>query len=261
MIGARDSLAKKIYHGIVDPGEAKDEAQWLFLEFANREQRIALAPSIGADSVDARQARWLAEGVSCFDKLSVREDRGAEIILECSGREAEVVCDPTLVLPRWAWAELADDRLTPENPYVLAYLLGGPSAESEAVLSSVTDGGAIPVIPLSDKSRHGEPDAGPAEFLSLVGHASHVVTDSFHASVFSAIFERPLTIVHRVGLTAGPMFSRLQALADTLGLQDKIYNDGPLDLSCHANYEGVGAAIARERGKFMGYLDSALDSR
>lgn len=259
MIGARDSLAKKVYHGIVDPGEARDATDWLFLGFADRGQRIALAPSIGADSVDARQARWLAEGVSRFDRLSVREERGAEIIRECSGREAEVVCDPTLALPRRVWAELADDRLTPEDPYVLVYLLGGPSAESEAALSAVTDGGAIPVIPLSDKSRRGEPDAGPAEFLSLVGHASHVVTDSFHASVFSAVFERPLTIVHRAG--AGPMFSRLQALADTLGLRDKIYGDESIDLPRHASYEGVADAIARERGRFVGYLESVLDSR
>lgn len=259
MVGARDGLTKKIYHSIVDPGEARDASDWLFLRFADRGQRIALAPSIGADSVDARQARWLADGVSCFDSLSVREERGAEIIRECSGREAEVVCDPTLALPRREWAELADDRLTPKGPYVLAYLLGGPSGESEAVLSAVTDGGAIPVTPLSDKSRRGEPDAGPLEFLSLVGHASHVVTDSFHASVFSAIFERPLTIVHRAG--AGPMFSRLQALANALGLQDKIYGDESIDLPRHASYEGVADAIAREREKFLEYLESALDNR
>lgn len=262
MVGAHDNLARKIYHGITDPGEARDASDWLFLRFAEREQRIALAPSIGADFVDARQARWLAKGVSCFDSLSVREERGAEIILECSGREAEVVCDPTLVLSKREWASLADDRLTPKGPYVLAYLLGGPTEESEAALSAATDEGVVPVVPLSDKSRPGEPDAGPEEFLSLVEHASHVVTDSFHASVFSAVFERPLTIVHRAGSSSGPMFSRLQALTDVLGLQDKIHAScEPFDCSRHADYEGVADAIAQERGRFMEYLESVLENR
>ena len=45
--------------------------------------------------------------------------------------------------------------------------------------------GTAEVINLSDRSKAGEPDAGPAEFISLIDNAAHVVTDSFHAAVLA----------------------------------------------------------------------------
>lgn len=78
-----------------------------------------------------------------------------------------------------------------------------------------------PVISLTDRDDGSELPAGPAEFISLIKNATFVVTDSFHAAVFSSIFETPLSIVHRDGVS---MFSRLQTLAEKLGTENKIYN-------------------------------------
>lgn len=233
---------------------------WYFLEFARPEQRIALAPSVGLDSLDSRQARRLAKGVKGFPRLSVREKRGAELIKECSGRDAEVICDPTLVVSPQDWRKTADGRCTPEGEYIFTYLLGGMSNEAKAVLDRVTDHGRIPVIPLTDREKPEEPPAGPAEFIDIIDHASYVVTDSFHASVFSALMETPLTIVRRGG-TGGGMFSRLETLAQTLGIQDKIYVSGTLDASRATDYEGVADRIAAERERFMEYLEGCIDAR
>lgn len=229
-----------------------------FLEFAHPEQRIALAPSIGLDSLNFWQARRLARGVMNFTHLSVRERRGAELIEECSGRDAEVICDPTLVLSVDEWREIADGHCTPNGAYVFTYLLGGVSDEVQAVLTQVTDNGCIPVVTLSDREKSEEPSAGPAEFVDLVSNAAHVVTDSFHASVFSAIMETPLTIVRR-GATGAGIFSRLECLAQTLGIEDKIYTTGRFDISRMADYEGVADRIMTERAKFTAYLESCLD--
>lgn len=230
---------------------------WYFLEFARPEQRIALAPSVGLDSLDSKQAKRLARGVSGFPRLSVRERRGAELIKECSGRDAEVICDPTLVLTPQEWRDVADDRCTPSEPYVFTYLLGGAGVEARDVLDRVTDGGRIPVIPLSDRQKPDEPDAGPAEFIDLIDHAQHVVTDSFHAAVFSSILQTPLTITHREG--GASMFSRLEQLADMLGIEHKIYGRPEYDLSRAGDYEGVPEAIDRECEKFMAYLKGCLN--
>ncbi|MBY8968309.1 polysaccharide pyruvyl transferase family protein, partial [Algiphilus sp. NNCM1] len=77
-------------------GYIKYNEDWFFLDFAKKEQRVALAPSIGLDALDERQSRRLAKGVRNFPLLSVREERGAELIYEASGMRAEVICDPTL---------------------------------------------------------------------------------------------------------------------------------------------------------------------
>lgn len=229
---------------------------WFFLDFARPDQRIALAPSIGLDALQPKQANLISRGVSHFSRLSIREERGAELIRECSGAEAEIICDPTLVLTAEEWRNIAAGGLTPDYPYVFTYLLGGVGAEAMDVLDKVTDRGRIPVVPLSDRQKPGEPDAGPAEFIDLIDHAAHVVTDSFHAAVFSSILQTPLTIVHREGAS---MFSRLEQLSKTLGIEEKIYGSPTYDLGLSGEYDGVPEAIERERDGFMAYLRGCLN--
>ena len=230
---------------------------WFMLDFVPSERKIALSPSIGIDELNDKQARRLAKSLRSYKAVSVREKRGAELIKECSGLDAEVICDPTLVLPAEDWRAVADGRCTPDAPYVFTYLLGGVGAEAADVLDKVTDHGRIPVIPLSDRQKPGEPDAGPAEFIDLIDHAEHVVTDSFHAAVFSSILHTPLTIVHREG--GASMFSRLEQLSEMLGIEEKVYGSPTYDLARAGEYDGVPEAIEREREKFMTYLEGCLD--
>lgn len=229
---------------------------WYFLKFARPEQRIALAASIGLDTLSVSQARRISRGVSGFASISVREARGAELIRDCSGRTASVLCDPTFTLSSEDWRKIAcpwEDC----GPYVLTYLLGGSGKEADELIATITAHGEIELIPLSDRQRPEEPDAGPAEFISLIDHAEHVVTDSFHAAVFASILQTPLTIVRREGGTS--MFSRLDTLTQMLGIEHKIYGSPVFDLSRAGDYEGVSEAIDRERKKFMSYLEMCLD--
>lgn len=241
-----------------NPGGIRHQEPWFFAKFAQPEQRIAVAASVGIDSfADSRQEERVADGVRGFAHVSVRERRGAELIKECTGRDAEVICDPTLTLSAEEWRAVASGVCTPVEPYVFTYLLGRVGAEASDVLDKVTDHGRIPVVPLSDRQKPGEPDAGPAEFIDLIDHAAHVVTDSFHAAVFSSILHTPLTIVHREG--GASMFSRLEQLSETLGIEEKVYRSPAYDFSRAGDYEGVDEAIARERGRFMGYLEGCLN--
>lgn len=257
--GKGDGVLRDLYHKMVNPERISRIVEWYYLGFCPREKRLALAPSLGLDSLEGERARVVERGVRNFDRLSVRESRGAELIKECSGRDAVVICDPTLVLFPMEWRAVADDRLTPEKPYVFTYLLGGVGESASHVINEVTDCGRLPVIPLSDRQKPEEPDAGPAEFVSLIDSAVHVVTDSFHAAVFSSILQTPLTIVRREGGVG--MFSRLESLAKTLGIERKIYGSIDFDLSCAGDYDGVPEAIERERKKFMDYLEGCLDAQ
>ena len=231
------------------------DASWYFLRFAKRGQRIAIAPSIGVGALDEAERNIIQKGVRGFDRLSVREWRGAELIKECAGRDAEVVCDPTLVINAKKWRSLACSELTPSQPYIFAYLLGGASSIPGAVLCDGEE--RYPVVTLSDRDRDGEVPAGPAEFISLVDNAAHVITDSFHAAVFSCILQTPLTIIRREGDI--DIFSRLETLSEMLGLEHKIYGSESFDLSRAGDYEHTERAIERERGKFMSYLEACLN--
>ena len=230
---------------------------WYYLQFADPQQRIALAPSIGLDELNKKQSKRLFRGVRGFDYPSVREKRGAELIKECSGVEPEVICDPTLALRTDEWRSIAGNELTPDVPYVLSYLLGGENDVSKDVLEQVTDRGQLPVIALTDRDKPGEVPAGPAEFIGLIDHAKHVVTDSFHAAVFSCLMQTPLTIVRRGGEGSG-MFSRLETLAETLGIEEKIYGSDAFDMTKASCYTGVTTRIEGQREHFLTYLNSRL---
>lgn len=238
-------------------GRMTDNDDWYYLRFARPEQRIALAPSIGVSQLGCGQMRRLAKGAKGFPYLSVREEQGADLIAKCSGLDAKVICDPTMVLSPDEWRRVADSRLTPNEPYVFTYLLGEVNSAAENVLPVVTRDGLIPVVPLSDKSRVGEPAAGPAEFISLIDNAEHVVTDSFHAAVFASLLQTPLTIVHREGGTS--MFSRLEQLSRMLGIEHKIYGSPSFDPSRAGDYEGTSEVIECERKKFLSYLEMCLN--
>lgn len=240
-----------------NPGYIHGHESFYLLDFCSSNKKIALSASIGLDCLDETSARRIACAVESFKGLSVREKRAAEIIGDCSSRSPVVVCDPTLVLPAEKWRSIADGRYTPREPYVLTYLLGGVGAEAAAVLDAVTVHGRIPSIPLTDRQKPGEPDAGPAEFIDLIDNASHVVTDSFHAAVFSSILETPLTIVHREG--GASMFSRLEQLTQMLGIEEKVYGSDTFDLALAGDYKGVSEAISCERERFMDFLEGCLD--
>lgn len=234
---------------------------WAYLQFADGAKRIALAPSIGVDSITRSESRRLARYVKGFPKLSVREERGAAIIKEASGRNAEVLCDPTLALTPERWRKVSSTSLTPKDPYILVYLLGDTSNEVSGLIHEIAKEGAVRVVYLSDRERPGEPPAGPAEFLSLIDCAQYVVTDSFHASLFSALFSTPLTIVKREGGKSAHsnMFGRIETLAGKLGIEHMIFGSPAYDPLRAHDYVGVPANIERERNKLVTYLEACLN--
>lgn len=241
-----------------NPDQIRHQEKWYFAKTVASEKRMAVAASIGVDSLSGhRVAARLADGIKGFSRVAVRENRGAELIKEILGRDVEVICDPTLSLTAEEWREIADGRCTPSGAYVFTYLLGGVSSEAADVLERVTDRGRIPVVPLTDRQKPGEPDAGPSEFIHLVDHAAHVVTDSFHAAAFSSILQTPLTIVHREG--GASMFSRLEQLSQMLGIEEKIYGTPEYDPSLAGDYSGVSEFIAFERSRFLEYMKGCLD--
>lgn len=238
-----------------NPSYIRHNEDWYFLKFARPEQRIAFSPSVGLDSLDSRQASRIRKGVAGFPQLSVRERDGADLIQKCSGREAAVTVDPTLVLSADEWRSVADGHLTPAEPYVFTYLLGGVSDSAAAALDIVLKNGMLRVVPLSDRSREGEPDAGPQEFISLIDKAQHVVTDSFHAAVFSMLMGTPLTIVRRGGTS---MFSRLATLTSTFHLENRIYGSAAYDPDAGSEYAMANVELGFQRDKTVSYIEQCL---
>lgn len=194
-------------------------SEYYFLTFAPPEKRIAFAASIGQselpDEVTARYAPMLKE----MKYISVREETAAFLVQEMTGRSPEVMPDPTLLLGRHQWEELArKPALSLPERYILAFFLGNLPGQA---IRDFADRKRLPVIYLNHRDYQELFALGPAEFLYVMMHASYVLTDSFHGTVFSILFERQFFVFRRKETGVKDMFSRLETLLQNFGLEER----------------------------------------
>jgi hypothetical protein len=239
-----------------------------FMPFAGEKRRIAYAPSFGIPEIPGDKKETLAGFLSGFSHLSARESAGADIIRNVSGRDAEVVLDPTLLRREADWEGLC---VKPgiDRPYILCYFVSDPAPFIKTI-ESVAGRLKLPVVTLCG-ARKGIPgsaqkiySAGPREFLGLFREAAYVCTNSFHGTVFSVIFRKDFaSFTTDRGKEERNVNSRLMTLLRSLGLSDRLLSGGEDDpgrsgASAEIDYADVTAKLERERERSLNYLRNAL---
>ena len=100
---------------------------------------------------------------------------------------------------------------------------------------------------------------GPSEFIYMISHAKLILTDSFHASVFSFIFEKPFVVFDRQDDTAD-MMSRIENLLKTFSIERKYAYSGMENDLFESDYQ-IGHTILNEKRKeSIKYLENLSDS-
>ncbi len=172
----------------------------------DKAKRISYASSIGSDCIPPELEKRYIEFLSRYDAISVREKTGVEIIKKLTNKNAKEVLDPTLLLDRQEWNELAVEHRLIKQKYILCYFLNYtfnafPYADELAADIQRRTGYRIvrvarPPHRLSLKNTGYEIGASPEEFLALVRDAEIVLTTSFHGTAFALNYGRPVfTIV------------------------------------------------------------------
>ncbi len=229
-----------------------------FLDWAHDYQRIALAPSFGVAEVATDVRTDYAHGLDLFARLSVREDAGARLIRDLSGRSATVLIDPTLVLTADEWRTVARRSERPSCPYILTYFLGEVSPNRIAAIQAFAKSHSLAVIGLMDRSNPAIYTSGPSEFIDLIDNAACVFTDSFHGSVFSLLLKTPFTLFDREDGQAS-MSSRVDTFVRTFGLEHTLYSKSGLQNALSTDgYAEAYETLGTERMRFLEYLDNEL---
>ena len=166
-------------------------------------RRIAYGASFGTDDFSVEYMRILRECLPRFNALSVREETGAEIIKKIAGVESQVVLDPTLLLNVDEYKPLMADAVSahvPTEPYVFVYLIGQHKDARRVAFEKARETGARRIVVMTNaRAEWYWPRKGlvrhvniftPADFLAYVANAAYVVTNSFHGTAFSVIFNR-----------------------------------------------------------------------
>lgn len=165
--------------------------------------RIAYAPSLGTNSIAENVREKIRSSLNGFYKIGIREKTGQQLLLKLFGIQSTKVVDPTLLLDKDSWIELMDtDTEDLNKPYVFCYMLSDNPNHWRAIRKYVKERGLqLRVIPKEGFSYTvgtvKEYSAGIERFLSLIYYSDCVITDSFHACVFSVLFNKKFIPIER----------------------------------------------------------------
>ena len=167
---------------------------YYFLDYQkNNSKKASYAGSFGLSQIEEKYHSKIAELLSDFDYLSVREKQAAKIIKEISNINAPIVVDPTLLLNKKQWEKFSAKAET-EQKYIFVYtVFNSDKIWDYAEKLSKKTGLPIKTISYSRlHRRNAEYDftAGPDDWLSYMLGAEYVVTNSFHGVAFSINFEK-----------------------------------------------------------------------
>jgi len=231
-----------------------------FLAFAEKHKRIAYAPSFGLSVIEDRLIKDYKEWISGIKGLSVREDDGAKIIKELTGRQVPVLVDPTLLLSKEKWLSISNKPTNkPKGKYLLTYFLGGVPEEYREEVNKTAKENNLEIINLADIRDGGTYRTGPSEFIDYINSSSVFFTDSFHGAVFSILLEKPFLIFKRIGSSLS-MYSRIDTLLNTFDLESrKAEKNKSNEDIFNVDYSHIGPILEKERNKSFDFLIKSLN--
>jgi exopolysaccharide biosynthesis predicted pyruvyltransferase EpsI len=179
-----------------------------FLENDNTIKKIAYAASFGTSDWEFsdEETQKCSNLLRQFDAVSVREKSGVELCEKYFKINANWVLDPTMLLTKEDYINVANQKQIPDRSGLFTYILD----ESEAVSKTINNIKSMlkvdsftnqPVCRAKDcQGRKLEDLVYPSVegWIKAFEQASFIITNSFHGTVFCIIFNKPfLTIAHK----------------------------------------------------------------
>ena len=215
-------------------------------------KRIAYAASFGVDNWETDESTT----IQLFDAISVRESSAVGLCQTYLGVKAALMPDPTILLQATDYYDLCGAQLTPEDDYIAVYMLDIGEREQLLVDQiSAQTGLPIKTIGRLDWTRNTD---SVESWLSGIAGARFVVTNSFHGTVFSLLFEKDFLSIKNSQRGA----SRFSSLLNSVGLLDRLLDISAsiVDVSLlpEINYQVVKDKLNSMRQQGRSFLQDNL---
>lgn len=232
------------------------------LNFVNPEQKICFSPSFGLSELPNDSKQYFKKTLGAFLNISVREKAGAKIVKELTGKDPQILIDPTLMLNKEDWIniEKKPKDLDMNCEYIFTYFLGGKSDKQQQYIDKIAIEHGLKVYNLLDYNQPELYVSDPAEFIYLIHNAKIVFTDSFHACVFSFIFEKPFQVFQRNG-TLNSMMSRIETLLKTFSMERKLFKAGTECDIFESDYNEGFKRLKQEQDKVNKFLKVSFTNK
>ncbi|MDO6440387.1 polysaccharide pyruvyl transferase family protein [Cyclobacterium sp. 1_MG-2023] len=243
-----------------------------FLEFLkdnNAVKKLSYAASFGVDrwEYSISQSQKCSELAKKFNAISVREDAAIDLCKRNLGVTAEKVLDPTLLLDAEAYKEIIDESKTKrdEEDFVMFYVLD-PNLLKGALVAEIRkklNFSFFQIMPkpfTKENVRNIDDCVYPPVSSWLEGFykAKYVVTDSFHGTAFSILFNKQFIALGNVqrGMSRFKSILKMFGLEDRLVTNLKQIENGILDKNI--DFESVNNILKNERNKSINFLRKNL---
>lgn len=190
-----------------------------FLDFVDVPQKkVSYAASIGNTCITDTEKKIFENNLKNFKAISVREKDSIELLKAFYDKNIEFVLDPTLLMDISDWNSILPEFKN-KKKYVFSYFIGDEIHVRKIAKKFAKSKGLILInlphaagfnisdLNFGDKKMF---DAGPLDFVNLIKNAEYIFTDSFHACVFSIIYEKNFYVYPRSGKKA--MGNRIYSL-------------------------------------------------
>ena len=224
-------------------------------------KRLIYGASLGNDELLQKYAVDFKTKTSNLDFISVREQSIINPLENICGKKIEQVIDPTLLLDKREWDKLITNNVTTnlkEQKYILVYTLF-ESDEVTKIANCISKITGLKVVHFRKYNAYDNEymnlySKGPIDFVNAFKNAEYIITNSFHGTVFSIIFERKFYSVLPI-TRAG----RIKDLLKTLNLDSRIILDTKnINLDENIDYTFAKEKIEEMKSQSIEYLKKGV---
>lgn len=229
-----------------------------FLSFADDDKlKIAYAPSVAQihDTTSNVEMIQMKQYIGRLDHISVREKSTVSYIAQFTDRDVIDVLDPTLLLERADYDTLiSQENFDTKFQYIFFYTLQ-KNNEMIDYCQKLSEKKNLKVLYISKnnigkfhsaKNIYG---CSPQAFLNYIKNAEYIVTNSFHATVFSVIFEKKFCT-----FGTKKSYVRMSDLLKEIGLEKRMYKNNSFNIDDEIDYSNVQekkSALAKSSKDFL----------
>lgn len=240
----------------------EDPSYFGVFENTKAQNVFSYAASIGKTTINKNDQFFFKKYLSNISIISLREQNAIDILKTFTKKSLIEVLDPTLLLSKEEWIRIFDLQKISNKKYIFLYsLTANPTTISFAYqLSSQTH---LPIIEISGKRKSLKRmvrhkilyAASPKEFVEYIANAQYVITDSFHSTVFSILFEKKfLTTIHKSRGT------RIINLLNKLSLLYRYTDDFSFDkINKEIPYKDLKKILKKEQKKSLSFIESCCE--
>lgn len=226
-----------------------------YLQFAPKNTTTATyAASFSVSEIPDELKEQTKKYIKSIDFVSVREKSALKILDDLGILNGQAVLDPVFLLEKKQWSKI-ESNIKLDDEYVLVYdFEGSDEVKNFAVKYAQKHNLKIYSLYKNEYCDKSFENFGPDVFLSLIKNAEFIVSNSFHATAFSLIYEKEFAVIKRQeGIN-----SRMVDLLSSVGIDDRIVDS-------YQEFNAIDFNLVKEKleievEKSKDYLKEVLES-